>query len=318
MTLSSLPAISCRNGVEFRNRANLVLVRVSELAAHSLAALVAATTLLSIATGAAANAQPFSQGAAQRAESSLNDPVSQFELGMQYWLGTSVPQDSAEAAKWFGLAAEQGHADAQFNLGVMYAKGWDVLPSGAASADWYYKAGLAYLKQGQKENTLLRVERIRNLEAKLHHTVPNMFLADELLRLVYDTVDVEPGRVLPRRLKHLIVSLEEFRALGVDFISYREAVDTSTPAGKMLFSVIGAMAEFERELIRERVAAGLAKAKSKGVRLGRPRREFDLARARELRHQGLSLRGIAKQLGVNKDTLRAALADTAGTRPSLN
>ena len=78
MTLSSLPAISCRNGVEFRNRANLVLVRVSELAAHSLAALVAATTLLSIATGAAANAQPFSQGAAQRAESSLNDPVSQF------------------------------------------------------------------------------------------------------------------------------------------------------------------------------------------------------------------------------------------------
>ncbi len=134
----------------------------------------------------------------------------------------------------------------------------------------------------------------------------------------FQTVAVWKFDRFARSLKHLIVSLEEFRALGVDFISYREAVDTSTPAGKMLFSVIGAMAEFERELIRERVAAGLARAKSKGVRLGRPRAEFDLARARELRHQGLSLRGIAKQLGVNKDTLRAALADTGGTRPSLN
>jgi len=124
----------------------------------------------------------------------------------------------------------------------------------------------------------------------------------------FQTVAVWKFDRFARSLKHLIVSLEEFRALGVDFISYREAVDTSTPAGKMLFSVIGAMAEFERELIRERVAAGLAKAKSKGVRLGRPRAEFDLARARELRHQGRSLRGIAKRLGVNKDTLRAALA----------
>ena len=124
----------------------------------------------------------------------------------------------------------------------------------------------------------------------------------------FQTVAVWKFDRFARSLKHLIVSLEEFRALGVDFISYREAVDTSTPAGKMLFSVIGAMAEFERELIRERVAAGLARARAKGVRLGRPRAEFDLARARELRHQGLSLRGIAKQLGVNKDTLRAALA----------
>ena len=128
----------------------------------------------------------------------------------------------------------------------------------------------------------------------------------------FQTVAVWKFDRFARSLKHLIVSLEEFRALGVDFISYREAVDTSTPAGKMLFSVIGAMAEFERELIRERVAAGLANARAKGVRLGRPRAEFDLARARELRHQGLSLRGIAKRLGVNKDTLRAALASEVG------
>ena len=131
----------------------------------------------------------------------------------------------------------------------------------------------------------------------------------------FQTVAVWKFDRFARSLKHLIVSLEEFRALGVDFISYREAVDTSTPAGKMLFSVIGAMAEFERELIRERVAAGLARARAKGVRLGRPRAEFDLARARELRHQGLSLRGIAKQLGVNKDTLRAALALEGGNGP---
>ena len=124
----------------------------------------------------------------------------------------------------------------------------------------------------------------------------------------FQTVAVWKFDRFARSLKHLISSLEEFQALGVAFISYREAVDTSTPAGKMLFSVIGAMAEFERELIRERVAAGLARARAKGVRLGRPRAEFDLARARELRHQGLSLRRTAERLGVNKDTLRAALA----------
>ena len=78
-----------------------------------------------------------------------------------------------------------------------------------------------------------------------------------------------------RSLKELVNALEEFGALGVDFVSHQEAIDTSTPIGKMLFSVIGAMAEFEREIIRERVAAGIRHARECGVKLGRPRATFD-------------------------------------------
>ena len=98
---------------------------------------------------------------------------------MRYAIGKGVPENDAEAVKWFRLAAEQGEAKAQYFLGEMYALGEGVLRSGAAAADWYYKAGLAYLKLGQKEDALRCVERIRNLEA------PNMFLADQLLRAVY-------------------------------------------------------------------------------------------------------------------------------------
>ena len=94
---------------------------------------------------------------------------------------TAVP----EKVKQLRLAAEQGNADAQSNLGVMYANGEGVLRSGAAAADWYYKAGLAYLEEGKREDALRCVERIRNLEAVLDLTVPNMFLADQLLRAVY-------------------------------------------------------------------------------------------------------------------------------------
>ena len=109
----------------------------------------------------------------------------QFNLGVMYDFGEGVPENDAEAVKWYRLAAEQGHADAQYNL-ANYATGEGVLRSGAAAADWFYKAGLAYLKLGQKEDALRCVERIRNLEAVLDLTVPNMFLADELLGLIYD------------------------------------------------------------------------------------------------------------------------------------
>ncbi len=110
-----------------------------------------------------------------------------------------------------------------------------------------------------------------------------------------------------RSLKHLVTALEEFRAMGVDFISHQEAIDTSTPAGKMLFQVIGTMAEFERELIRERVTAGLRRAKEKGTKLGRPRVELDIDEARDLRGKGLSYRAIAERLGVSKDAVHGAL-----------
>ena len=110
-----------------------------------------------------------------------------------------------------------------------------------------------------------------------------------------------------RSLRHLVTALDEFRALGVDFLSHQEAVDTSTPVGRMLFQVIGAMAEFERELIRERVIAGLKQAKAKGKKLGRPRVAIDLPAARALRADGLSYRAVASRLGVSVGTVHAAL-----------
>ena len=110
-----------------------------------------------------------------------------------------------------------------------------------------------------------------------------------------------------RSLRHLVTALDEFRALGVDFLSHQEAVDTSTPAGRMLFQVIGAMAEFEREIIRERVIAGLKQAKAKGKKLGRPQVTIDLAAAQEFRAHGLSFKAVATRLGVSVGTVHAAL-----------
>src|SRR5262249_15749595 len=96
--------------------------------------------------------------------------------------------------------------------------------------------------------------------------------------------------------RHLSEALEEFQGLGIHFVSYTEAIDTSTPMGKMVFAVLGAVAELERDLIRERVAAGLARAKKQGTQLGRPKAIVDRGQVRKLQKDGLSLRAIAAQL----------------------
>jgi len=106
-----------------------------------------------------------------------------------------------------------------------------------------------------------------------------------------------------RSLKTLIAGLELCRALGIDFVSVTEAVDTSLPAGEMLFQIIGAVAQFERSLIAERVKAGLHHARASGKRLGRPPlRELNQKEIRELRRvrrQGKPFRHLAKQFGVS-------------------
>jgi DNA invertase Pin-like site-specific DNA recombinase len=107
-------------------------------------------------------------------------------------------------------------------------------------------------------------------------------------------------------------ALEEFADLGIDFISLSESVDTSTPMGKMIFTVLGAVAELERNLIKERIAMGLDRARKEKKILGRPRRIFDRAKAMELQAEGKSLRQIAELLNVGKDTVRAALVRQAG------
>jgi len=109
-----------------------------------------------------------------------------------------------------------------------------------------------------------------------------------------------------RSVNHLLRALDTFRVLGIEFVSLSESLDTATPAGRMVFTVLGAVAELERSLIAERVRAGLRNARAKGERLGRPRKELDPARITALRNQGLGWRGVARELGVGVGTLYRA------------
>ena len=119
----------------------------------------------------------------------------------------------------------------------------------------------------------------------------------------FDVVAVWRFDRFARSTLHLLRALEEFAALGVDFVSLRESIDTSTPTGKMIFTVLAAVAELERSTIRERVVAGQRAARRRGVRFGRPTVEVDTDRALKLRKQGLSWRDISAEVGVPKDTL---------------
>jgi len=102
-----------------------------------------------------------------------------------------------------------------------------------------------------------------------------------------------------RSVSHLLRALETFKALGVEFCSYSEQLDTGTPAGKMVFTVLGAVAELERSLIAERVRAGVRNARAKGKKLGRPRVTVDASQVAALRAQGASWPAIARSLGVS-------------------
>lgn len=119
----------------------------------------------------------------------------------------------------------------------------------------------------------------------------------------FDAVVVWKFDRFARSVSHLLRALETFRALGVEFVSLSEQVDTSTPMGKMMFTVLGAVAELERSLIVERVRAGLRNARAKGKRLGRPRVSVSATRIRDLRAKGLTLRDIAETCRVSKTTI---------------
>ena len=109
-----------------------------------------------------------------------------------------------------------------------------------------------------------------------------------------------------RSLPQLVNALEEFRTLGIDFVSLHEGVDTSTPNGRLIFGIFASIAQFERELIRDRVRSGLANARAKGKKLGRPRTFVSESKVLEMRKQGLSWRSIAKKLGVGIGTVHRA------------
>jgi DNA invertase Pin-like site-specific DNA recombinase len=109
-----------------------------------------------------------------------------------------------------------------------------------------------------------------------------------------------------RSLKHLVNSLADLSAYGIAFISLRDHLDLSTPSGRLMFQIIGAMAEFERALIQERVKAGLRNAKAKGKQIGRPRQDVDPSKVFELRAQGLSWRAISEHLKLGLGTVYRA------------
>lgn len=111
-----------------------------------------------------------------------------------------------------------------------------------------------------------------------------------------------------RSLKHPLDSLEEFQALGVDFISLTEGVDTTTPTGQLLFGIFGAVAQFERDLLVERVRAEIAHARSLGKQIGRPRVQVDAGPIIRLRSEDHSLREIARKLDIPVSRVRRALA----------
>src|SRR5215471_2060567 len=125
----------------------------------------------------------------------------------------------------------------------------------------------------------------------------NKLMADAHKRR-FDVVCVWKFDRFARSVSHLLRALETFKALGIEFCSFSEQMDTSTPTGKMIFTVLGAVAELERSLIVERVRAGIRNAKAKGKRLGRPCAEVSDQEIRTLLGKGLSMEAVGMQLGI--------------------
>jgi len=126
-------------------------------------------------------------------------------------------------------------------------------------------------------------------------------------RRVFDAVLVWRFDRFGRSLRHLLNTLEEFEHLGIGFLSYQENIDTTSPTGRVLFSIIGAFGQFEREIIKQRVRAGLMNAVKAGKRLGRPKQRDD-QKIFLLRSQGLSIRQIASELSISKGSVQKSLS----------
>lgn len=134
-------------------------------------------------------------------------------------------------------------------------------------------------------------------------------LLDACRKREVDVVVVQRFDRAARSLRELVTMLDELHALDVEFVSMNEQVDTSTPAGRALFQMIGAFAEFERSIIKERVVQGVANARAKGKTLGRPRTFLDAGTIEEVRRRrdrGDSLRKVSKALKLKLWAVRSA------------
>ncbi len=121
---------------------------------------------------------------------------------------------------------------------------------------------------------------------------------------------------MARSTQHLLECLNLFQMHKIDFISINEGIDTSTSVGRMVFTFLGGIAEFERAIIKERVKAGIERAKGQGVKMGRPRAGFDVNEALKLKKEGLSWAQLSKKIGVSSATLRRILPTLLKTSKS--
>src|ERR1700694_1695709 len=190
-----------------------------------------------------------------------------------------LPLSISRVALYARVSTSNGHQDPEMQLAELreYAgrRGWQV-------AEEYVDHGVSGSKESRPSLNRLMVDAHRR---------------------TFDAVLVWKIDRFGRSLKHLVNSLADLAAYGVAFISLRDNLDLSTPSGRLMFQIIGAMAEFERSLIQERVRAGLRNAILKGKTLGRPRRIVSGDEMKRLREQGMSFREIAKAVGASPGTV---------------
>jgi DNA invertase Pin-like site-specific DNA recombinase len=137
-------------------------------------------------------------------------------------------------------------------------------------------------------------------------------LLKDAARREFDMIAAWSVDRLGRSLQHLVGLLEELQALGVDLYLHQQGLDTSTPSGRAMFQMCGVFAEFERAMLVERTKAGLARARAKGMRIGRPPvPPVTKRRIAKLRHQGKSVRAIAKATGLSIGAVHKAISEAA-------
>jgi DNA invertase Pin-like site-specific DNA recombinase len=145
----------------------------------------------------------------------------------------------------------------------------------------------------------------------------NRLMADAKRRK-FDVVLVWKLDRFGRSQRHLVNALAEFESLNIAFVSLSDNLDLSTASGRLMFNIIGAMAEFERALIQERVKAGIRNARGKGRRIGRPPKSLDLIEVFRLRAGGASWRAISAELGIGVATLHRAARGRSKMREAVS
>lgn len=130
-------------------------------------------------------------------------------------------------------------------------------------------------------------------------------------RKAFDVLVVYRSDRLFRSLKELVATIDDLGELGIGFVSVTEPFDTTTSSGRLLLQVCGAFAEFERNVLRERTRSGLAAARARGSKLGRPKRAIDLELVQRLRAGGMSVAAIARELELGPATVWRALSKTS-------